>query len=287
MGRKAIRKNFRKNSIARKRAMVLQRFKAGLKITALVAVLVFTSFVFIFGYDFLTQCDYFRAQTLAVSGAGTLTATDVLAQARISKGMNILSINLSTARKRLLAHAWIAEAEVRRELPSKIDIRIKEHRPVAVIDLGRRFLVNTRGEIFKEVSASDPENLPLIEGLKISDVNVNGESRSVPFDAVMKVLHMGTKPESVLPNRLIRKIEVDREIGLSIFAPDFESGRVKTIKIGYHDYPSKLAGLQNVMNYLKKKNKISRLDSIDLNDLDRIVVNPERIESPLNDQKEV
>jgi len=285
--RKPIRKNYKKDGSARRRAKIMQRVKAGLKFTFVVTALLMTSFMFIFGYDFLTQCEYFRAQSLTVSGTKTLTQAHVLKQARLDTGINILSVNLTTVRKRLLTDSWIAAAEVRRELPSKIHIRITEHQPLAVIDLGRKFLINTHGEIFKEVSAADPANLPTISGLNISDVNATGENRGLAFDAVMKVLQLGQKSESVLPNRLIRKIEVDREIGLTIYAPDFESGRAQTIKIGYHDYPIKFSGLKDVMTYLKTKQGVARIDSIDLNDLDRIVVHPAGIESPPNDPKEV
>ena len=286
MARKSIRKNYLKNSTARRHAKIMQRIKTGLKIAAALVVLVLTSFVFILGYDLLTQCDYFSAQNLTVAGNRSLSAAYVLQQAHIQKGMNILSINLQTSRKKLLAHPWIAEAEVSRELPSGIAIHIKEHQPLAVIDLGRKFLINTQGEIFKEASANDPANLPLVRGLEISDVNVKGQAPSLSFNAVMNVLHLGKRPDSILPIQLIKRIEVDRQIGLTIYAPGFESGRVEAIKIGYHDYPDKLAGLKSVMNYINKRQEFSRLDSIDLNDIDRIVVHPAGLETSLKDQKE-
>ena len=186
-------------------------------------------------------------------------------------------------RKRLLAHSWIAEAEVSRELPSGINIRIKEYEPLAILDLGRKFVINTQGEIFKEMAASDPDHLPVINGLEFSDINVHGQPRSIPYNAVMKVLELGKKSESVIPYKLIKRIHVDREIGLTIYAFD----RVKEIKIGYSDYASKYAKLKNVLLYLKKRHDFSHLESIDLNNIDRVVVNPKRIESSPGDHKEV
>ena len=283
MGRKQIRKNYYKNSTAKRRHKIIRRFTFCLKTTAVIAALVFVSFVFILSYDFLTQCDYFRAESLVVSGADKLSKEKVLQQARIKKGLNILSINLSMTRKRLLAHSWIAEAEVSREPPAGINISIKEHKPFAVLDLGRKFLIDSRGEIFKEMTASDPDNLPIISGLEFSDINVQGQPRSMPFNAVMKVLELGQKSESVLPYRLIKRIQVDREIGLSIYAFD----RIKAIKIGYNNYSSKYAQLKKVLLYLQKRDGFSRLESIDLNNLDRIVVNPMSVESPAGDHKEV
>ncbi len=287
MERNRTRRNFYKNSIAKRRVKIMEYFKTSLKISAGIAALLLVSFTFIFGYDFLTQCDYFKAKSFSVTGVGKLTKEQVLKQARLDKGVNILSVNLSEVRKRLIAHLWIAEAEVSREFPSKIHIRIKEQKVLAVIDLERKFLINTAGEIFKEVSATDPDNLPIVSGLEFSDINVLEETRSLPFDAVMQVLKLGQNPNGFLPNTLIKRIHVDREIGLTIHAPAFASGMISTIKIGYHNYPGKYAGLKNVLTYMKKRNEFSRLVSIDLNNIDRIVVLPVSNESPANDQKEV
>jgi len=275
LARKRTRKNYYKNSAARRRYEIITRVIFSVKTAAVGTFLLLVSFLFMFTYDFVTQCDYFKAEGLTVTGAHRLTEEQVLQQSQINKGINILSVNLSRVRKRLLAHSWIEEAEVSRELPTGISIKIKEQQPLAILDLGRRFIINAHGELFKEMDASDHCRLPVISGLEFSDINVRGESRSVPFDAVMKILALGKKPESVLPCRLIKRIRVDREMGLTIYAFD----RIKAIKIGYDDYPNKYEMLRNVLFYLKKNGSFSQLESIDLNNLNRIVVNPAKIKS--------
>ncbi|MGD9106550.1 MAG: FtsQ-type POTRA domain-containing protein [Desulfobacterales bacterium] len=283
MGRKHIRRNYYKNSASKKRNRIIKRVVFCIKTAGVIAALQLLSFAFIFSYDFLTQCDYFRAEKLVVTGTDRLTEKQVLEQVQIKKGINIISINLSMARKRLLAHSWITEAEVSRDLPSGINIKIKEHKPLAVLDLGRKFLINTSGEIFKEMAASDPDQLPIISGLEFSDINTCGKPRSMPFNAVMNVLELGQKCKSVLPCELIKKIQVDREMGLTIYAFD----RIKAIKIGYNDYPNKYDRLKNILVHLKEKLGFSHLESIDLNNLNRIVVHPKTMESPAGGHKEV
>lgn len=283
LGHKRIRKNYYKNSGARKRNKLIKRVVFGIKISAVGTALLFFSLLFVFSYDFLTQCDYFKAEGLMVTGAHRLTENQVLKAAQIQTGVNIFSVNLSKVRKRLIAHSWIQDAEVSRELPSGISIRIKEQKPLAILDLGRKFIINTQGEIFKEMDASDLCNLPIISGLEFSDINVKDESRSIPFNAVMTLLALGQKSESVLPYGLIKRIHVDREMGLSIYAFD----HIREIKMGYSDYPSKFAMLKDVLSYLKKNGELSHLESIDLNDLDRIVINPAKIESAAKGHKEV
>jgi cell division protein FtsQ len=283
LDRKHIRRNYYKNSAAKKHNKIITRLVFSIKTAGVIAALLLLSFVFIFSYDFLTQCDYFKAEKLVVTGMDRLSEKQVLEQAQIKKGINIISVNLSMTRKRLLAHSWITEADVSRDLPNGIHIRIKEHQPLAVLDLGRKFLINSSGEIFKEMAASDPDQLPIINGLEFSDINTRDKPRSIPFNAVMSVLELGQKCKSVLPCKLIKKIRVDREMGLTIYAFD----RIKEIKIGYNDYPTKYDRLNNILVHLKELPGLSHLESIDLNNLNRIVVHPTTMESPARGHKEV
>jgi cell division protein FtsQ len=241
------------------------------------------SFLFIFGYDLLTQSSYFKASQLTVFGHELLSERDVLEQAGLSTGINIFSVNLSTTRKLLLAHPWIAEAEVIRDIPSGISLRIQEHEPLAVIDIKRKFLLNTQGEIFKEWKAADPVNLPVVYGLEFSDLNVGGTPYSQPFNAVMSVLKLGQKHGSVVANKQIRKIEIDKDIGLTIHV----DSSLGAIKLGYNDYPSKFKRLQEILWYFKAGNRFENVKSIDLNNPDRIVVNINMEASSAVDQKEV
>jgi cell division protein FtsQ len=278
--RKQSLKNSRKGRRSGKRIKFIGRLITGFKFTAAIAAVMTVTALFILVHDLLTQCDYFGARQLTIEGMRRLTREQVAGQAGVQDGVNILSTNLSLVRKRLRAHPWIAEAEVRREIPSGLTIRIKEHFALAMVDLGRKYLMNTHGEIFKAWEASDPDPLPVIKGLKLSDLTVYGQSESsnfnsdreptAPFKAVMQVLQLGGKKGSILPNRLVRQIQVDRQIGLTIYA--FDPG--KTINLGYSDYAGKYRMLANLFSYLKRHRSLSDFDRIDLNNLKRVVVNP-------------
>jgi len=254
-----------------------------LKIIIALSIMPLISLICIFGYDCLTQSDYFRAEDITVEGNQILSEEEVIKETFIKPGDNILSVNLSMVRKQLLANAWISEAEVIRKIPSGIILRIKEHKPLAVIDLGKEFLLNEDGEIFKEKTTTDPESLPLVKGLKFSDLSLSDVKRSQSLNAVMTVLKLGKKPESILPNSSITLINVDREIGLTIFAIG------KTIKIGYNNYPDKYERLEKVFYLAKNGPDFNDFETVDLNNLSRIVICPAAApaEEPVENKKEV
>jgi cell division protein FtsQ len=300
------RKNRRKGRKAKRRLTFLSPFLLIFKIGFALGALAASSALFILVHDVVTQCEYFEAQTIGIEGNQRLSRKQIADQAQVRKGMNTLAIKLTVVRKKLLAHPWIAEAEVNREIPSGLSIRIKEHTPLAIVDLGQRFLINEKGEIFKKWTAGDPDHFPIVTGLQLADmtspVKPDGQGafqpgnplsadnqidsaqyHYSPLDAVMHVLRLGQDAGSILPNRLIKQIRVDREIGLTLQA----GMRVRTIKLGYHQYPHKYSMLKHIMGYLKKRQKLLVFDRIDLNNLNRIVISPPRAKTPSGDDKEV
>ena len=289
-GRKKPQKNYRKQTKRRHHLALLRRLATAFYAIAGIAALMATSCLFVFVYDVLTQCDYFRAHSLRVDGIHRLTQKEIVEQAGINKDVNVLAVNLSMVRKRLMAHPWIAEAEVRREIPSGLLIRIKEQQPLAVVDLGNKYIINEQGRIFKEWTASDPATLPLISGLEPADVIIYSKTGrddpqrratqnkhlqgaaagELPFEAVMQVLTLGKEARSILPNQKIKHIRVDRQIGITVEA----FNQMKTIVLGYHNYPLKYTMLKNIMAYRNRGKGFPDFNRIDLNNINRIVVNP-------------
>lgn len=268
--RKRVRKNYYRNSPASRRAKRGRHLAAagctaaGLLLTALL------SMGLLFSYDFLTQCDYFDCDVLQVEGNRFLSDTAVLQHAGVFQGRNSLSVNLSLARKHLLNHPWIAEASVSRTLPNRIDIVVVEHAPIAILDLERRFLINQDGIIFKEKSAGDPEQLPVVKGLSFSDIIVGDQGGTRAYRAVLKVLRLGRSADSVLPNDAIQTISVDRDFGLTVTAFD----QPKSIHVGWPEYPEKYAKLKVVLHYLAADARLPAFHRIDLNPTGRIVLTP-------------
>jgi len=280
---KPSRKNYYKNSALKKSALRRRRWIGIARAIGLLSALTIMSLGFVLCHDFLTQYDYFNARELVVSGGSRLGFDEILRQANIQRGVNILSLNLTRTRKSLLAHPWIEEADVTRKLPNEIHIQIKEQQAMAVLDLGRKFIINADGIVFKEWGPADPESLPVISGLQFSDINVSGTPRTPTFEAVMTVLTMGREDNSILPNKIVKRIRVDREIGLTLLA----FGENKEIKLGFNDYPGKYENLKNILVHLRARSTFPDFMTIDLNDLNRVVVHPVKTSPSESVQKEV
>lgn len=270
MVRKRVRKNYYKNSRARKKERIVRRCVLCTKALLMAVVMGGTSLLFILGHDALTQSSYFDAQAITVEGNHRLSTPTILKQCGVKLHDNILGMNLRLLRHRLLAHPWVRAAEVERELPVSIHIRVRERVPLAMLKLNRLFYLDETGEVFKSVEPSDRIRVPVVTGLKLSDVDLGGQGRSNVFKAIMEVLRLSRLHGSVLPLDAIHNIHADPETGLTVFG--FEKGLA--IELGFGDYESKFNRLRDMMSYFRRGDELLDIACIDLNDLERVVVRP-------------
>ncbi len=246
------------------------------------------SLFFIFCHDIVLQSPYFKVTSLEVTGNKRLSIQDILDAARIKPDTNVLLVNLPLSRKYLLSHPWIAAAEITRELPGRLSIAIREQHPLAILDMGRKLLINQEGKVFKEVSDSDSVVLPIIEGIDFSDLDQGDLRRSTHYDAVLSLLEMGQNPACILSRQQIRLIRVDREEGITFFsAGPIQGFSVNAVKIGYQDYSEKLVRLEKIIAYFKTNKLIQGIDWVDLRQMNRVVISPLNSEPPSGGRKEI
>lgn len=262
-----VRKNRKKDQIRRPAESI--RTSIGLVIKTLVGLMLTAGMgvMFIICHDVVTQCDYFKTEAIIIEGASSLTRDEILQAAGIDIDANTFAVNLARVRERLLAHSWIAEAEVYRDPLRTIRIRIREYRPLAVIDLGRRFVINHDGDIFTEASDEDSLAMPVITGVDYEDWRTEHASDGRVFSAVMEILAMNASDTGFFAGHGVREIRVDREIGLTLYL----EGPVGSMRLGYGDYPLKERRAAGVLSYINNADGIPVISDLDLQSPDFIV----------------
>lgn len=282
-----MRNRYRRDSAIRRRKRAHSR-RLFLNLMAGILGVSLMSLFFIFCHDIVLQSPYFKVTSLEITGNKRLSIQEILDTACIKPDTNVLLVNLPLSRKHLLSHPWIAEAEIARELPGRLSISIREHQPLAILDMGRKLLINLEGKVFKEVSESDSVELPMIEGIDFSDLDQDDLRRSTHYEAVLSLLEMGQNSACILSRRQIRTIRVDREEGITLFpAGPFQGFSVNAVKIGYQDYSEKLVRLEKIIAYFKTNKLIQGIDWVDLRQMNRVVISPLNPEPLSNGRKEI
>ncbi|CAN2041816.1 cell division protein FtsQ [Candidatus Magnetomoraceae bacterium gMMP-15] len=269
MGFRRKRKNRYKNKRIKKKTNKASVIKNAFK---LIFFVMFVSLACIFSYDALTQAAYFQTTDIEIINNKWLSKKDILKQADLKSEVNILSLSLAEIKKRLLAHPWIAQVDISRKLPNNLKIIIKERKALAVLEMAQKqyFIIDENGKIFKKLEASDPGNLVIIKGLEFYDISEQNYAGSLAFQSVIKVLTLSLQKDSILPYRVIKKICLDNETGITIIA--FKSNMA--IELGYDKYNDKYQRLHELLNYILKEKSIANFQFIDMKNMDRIVVRP-------------
>jgi len=281
--KKSLRKNKSKARQAAKRARTRQKLSLVLKTTAVAIAVPLLALGFILAHDLITQWDHFNTRTIQISGNRHLTEAQVLKLAGIERGQNILSVNLGQARKRLISHGWIADAAVNRKLPDGLGIMIREHTPAAIIDLSPGFLMDARGRVFKKLEPGESGQLPVVGGLVYTDLVVERDPETALMRAVVDLIAMSRGSAAVIPGKRLQRIQADRETGLTLTL----AGRPATIKIGYERYSEKLHLLNVISQFTARSPSLTGIESVDLNNTDRIVLGPVVPDAPIGNNKEV
>lgn len=270
MQKKPHRKNRSKARQIQKRARTRRLLATALKTIGCIISIPVMALLFIFLHDLITQWDHFNAKTIRITGNRHLTEKQVLELAGIRPGQNILSVNLGLSRKKLISHGWIADAAVKRKLPDGLGIEIREHEPAALIATGPGYIMDYRGIVFKKVKPGEADNLLVVSGLVYTDITAADQPETPAMKAVVELLEINRRPVAVVPGKRLKKIQVDRETGLTLTM----SGHLETVKMGYDRYSEKLRMLNIIRQFAERSETFAAIESIDLNDTNRIVLGP-------------
>ncbi len=124
----------------------------------------------------------FGVSEIITSGGKRRSPDDIASIAAISKGQNVFSIDLDKSRARLTADPWIESAEITRQLPSTISVRITEREAAAIVALNEgSYLVTREGAIIKRVEAGDPFDFHIVTGIALKTLvdDRDGTTRTI------------------------------------------------------------------------------------------------------------
>ena len=159
-----------------------------------------------------------------VTGNVRLSRDMVLKYGGLHEGDNSLSVSITEMERKLRATPWVEEVSVKRLLPDRFIIRIRERMPSFWVHKdGVLYYANERGEIIAPVESENFLSLPTLS------VESGGEE-AIPFlERLMADLNSGSLPVesgaiasvTLSPARGVEVYLEDREMRLSIAIDDW------------------------------------------------------------------
>jgi cell division protein FtsQ len=108
-----------------------------------------------------------RVEQINVHGNTRLSDAEVLTLLQGLRGRSTLSIDLEEWRHALVVSPWVADAILRRTLPSTIDVTIFERSPIGLGRIsGALYLIDQRGAVIDKYGPDYQDlDLPIVDGL--------------------------------------------------------------------------------------------------------------------------
>jgi len=202
---------------------------------------------------FFENPDY-QLKTIELQTDGTLQREQVLKVSDLREGENIFSVNLARVHDRIQQLPQVDEVQVVRKLPTEIDIRLVERKPVAWITSNKEisdpfvsdaaFLVDARGVLMREKKLL-PEylGLPLILGCSSESLEAGKVVESPAAKTALELLRLGTRSFMQMHFQ-IREIDVSKSYCLLVT----DKNRTR-VTFGLNDLETQLQRLEQFLVY--------------------------------------
>lgn len=168
-------------------------------------------------FSFVYNVEAFRVKVVEVSGVERVSAEKIYGDSEVVIGDSL--INLSTGDMReniLMKQPLVKEAEIKRVIPSKVKIEVRERQPFAYVTNRKQFYLVDREAVVLEKSdgITDPD-LFLVESDSIGHAQVGEKLKFPHSDVFMK---MSSTLEDYLSGRY-SQIRFDQK-GIKLFLKD-------------------------------------------------------------------
>jgi len=211
---------------------------------------------------------YFRVTTVDVAGNLRLSRADILQSAGIAEGMSIWDAVPHTTRMQIEQNAWVERASVRREFPSRISIRVRERRPLAIARLDGLQYVDRHGRILGPLRDDDSRDFVIITGLQ---QNESDGFTAVGLHRAARLLRLC---ERVACFEALSEVHVARRRGITVYP----ARPPVAVTLGWGGWREKLVRSARV--FALWEGQAERLEAVDVSFRDQVVVRLRTEERP-------
>lgn len=242
-----------------------------------------------FGSGFLVDClsgiSFFQVEKLVFSGNSVVTDN----QLRELSGIivhrtSLLGLDGDRIKKRLMENPHIASVRLKRKWPDSLEITVREHEPVAILQRSvsgsdRLVYIDKKGVPFLDVPVGGDVDYPVITGVEeISDAG----KRQSAFANILTLLKFVRKNDPHLPVHSVSEVHVDRNGEMVVYLVEypfpiyFGNGNTKDTEKKYSNLvrclrylysnrnrDERVAGIEYIrMDYLNDKVLVSRANQV-------------------------
>ena len=169
----------------------------------LIKILIFYLAIGFLGWNFFAfifSSNFCNIEDVIIKGNDCLSEDEILSRSKVKLGENIFKLDLKKSKDSLIQEPWIKEIEIKRVIPNKIIISIKERKPAAIVHIGEEYFSSTKeGIVLSKTDRPEEKfSLPLVLGLEIDEIKI-GEIIDKP--EFRTALESANSVEVILPKK--------------------------------------------------------------------------------------
>jgi cell division septal protein FtsQ len=171
-----------------------------------IKILIFYLAIGFLGWNFFTfifSSSFFNIENVIIKGNDCLSEDKIFYKSGIQLGENIFRLDLIKSKDSLMHEPWIKEVEVKRVIPNKIVISIKERKPAAIVHTREGYFSSTKeGIILSKIDRPEERfDLPLILGLELGEIKIGKIIDRPEFRTALESINSA---EVILPKKFCR-----------------------------------------------------------------------------------
>jgi len=244
---------------------IVRRFSPGcLKVFILLSIIAIVSLAFLSMYNYLISSPYLKLQIVDIKGVNKEIRHELILMCGLNPDMSLVALNLNKLKQKMETHPWIRTVKLERSFPHTLIVKAEKEAPTAVLVTDRvYYYVNSWGDVFKEIEASDDIDFPIITGVSMK----RPETHELLQSAV-KIIKTLSQEKGLWSLGGLSEIHVKQYGFVSLYFNHIAA----EIKLKSDDLQGKMDGLKKVVKHLRKTGRIRKATGIDLNYIDGAVV---------------
>ena len=204
-------------------------------------------------------------EIVVASGTPHLSELDILKLTEIKIGDDLLTLPLKGLKEKMERYLWVKKVHLLKRYPHRLYVKIEEHKPRALVDLGGLYLINRSGAIFKKVASTDPKNFPVMTGFSKKDFKNQKGQAQYRLRQALRILDQAEK-NSVIRDYGISEIHWDNREGFILYT----MRPITQIKIGKSEFVEKFKRFAKAWPFIAITSKEPKM--VDLTYERRVIV---------------
>lgn len=137
----------------------------------------------------LLNSKFFAVSKVEIEGNQEVSSEDIIHNAGLSSYRNIFQLDSNKIRTAILQDLRIVSVKIKRQLPNKVIINVRERFPICLLSyLNNLLIIGNDGLVMGIQEETEPVELPVVSGAKLKGIKYGDKVLASEFQTALEVL---------------------------------------------------------------------------------------------------